>query len=185
MNQTLCRRERILSFPRLAEGFCSSVLLLFICFHTQKLFHVSSREHNLRLGEPPSYDTARAPINIYEYIIFSVPRLEGNHASIFIHTSIVITLLVSPINCCHVTFLQTMNTLNVYVSHELRQHFYHTVISSWVDLFGAMEEMVALQPCETVIWLETKTKRQKKHFLVDMLMKFSVARVMVNLGAVS
>lgn len=30
-----------------------------------------------------------------------------------------------------------------------------------------------------------KQKDKKKHFLVDMLMKFSVARVMVNLGAVS
>lgn len=173
----------IFSSSRWRFLFISSVVV-YLFSHTEAV-SCFFREHNLRLGEPPSYDTARAPINIYEYIIFSVPRLEGNHASIFIHTSIVITLLVSPINCCHVTFLQTMNTLNVYVSHELRQHFYHTVISSWVDLFGAMEEMVALQPCETVIWLETKTKRQKKHFLVDMLMKFSVARVMVNLGAVS
>lgn len=95
---------------------CSSVFTHRSCF--------------MFLLESTTSDTARAPINIYEYIIFNVPLLEGSHASIFIHTSIVIALLVGPTNCCHVSFLQTMNTLNVFVSHEIRQHFYCTVISS-------------------------------------------------------
>lgn len=43
---------------------------------------------------------------------------------------------------------------------------------------------MVLQPSETVYGWRQKQK-DKKHFLADMLMKLSVVRVMVNLGAVS